>query len=91
MSKPTKAAQELGTEARESFETILTLKPAEIEALIARLCACGTRRIKSTRHPRVVRASAAGACEHWHRIRAQWCRLGERGKTTIRLVDSKFG
>jgi len=37
MSKPTKAAQELGTEARESFETILTLKPAEIEALVARL------------------------------------------------------
>ena len=91
MSKPTKAAQELETEVRESFEAILTLKPAELEALVARLCTCGTRRIKSTRHPRVVRASAAGACEYWHRNRAQWCRLGERGKTTIRLVDSKFG
>jgi hypothetical protein len=92
MSKPTKAAEELGTEVRESFETILSLKPAELEALIARLCACGTRRIKSTRRTRVVaRSCGSGECGRRQRIRAQWCRLGERGRTTIPLVDTKFG
>jgi hypothetical protein len=93
MSKSNKqAAEELGTEVRESFESILTLKPAELEALMARLCACGTRRIKSTRRPRVLaRACGSAECGHRQRIRAQWCRLGERGRTTIRLVDTKFG
>ena len=86
MRKPTKPAEELGTEVRESFESILTLQPAELEALVERLCACGTRRIKSTQHPQVARA-----CGHRQRIRVEWCRLGERGKTTIRHVDTKFG
>jgi len=92
MSKTSKqAAEELGTEVRESFEATLALKPAELEALIARLCACGTRRIKSAQRTRIARVYGAGECGHRHRIRAQWCRLGERGTTTIRLVDSKFG
>jgi hypothetical protein len=92
MSKPNKqASEEPGTEARESFEATLSLKPAEFEALIARLCACGTRRVKSGGRTR--RARECG-----HRVRAQWCRvgdrgwrLGERGKGAIRLVDTKFG
>lgn len=92
MSKPNKqASEELGTEVREAFEATLSLKPAEFEALIARLCACGIRRVKSARRTRTAR-------ECGQRIRAQWCRvgdrgclLGDRGKNTIRLVDTKFG
>lgn len=75
---------QIGTEMRESFDATLALKPAEIEALIARLCACGTRRVKSIGPSRM-------ATECGRRIRAEWCRLGDRGASTLRLVDTKFG
>jgi len=88
--KNKQAAEELGTGVRDSFESTLTLKPAELEALIARLCACGTRRVKSIARTRVARACGAGECGQQHRVRAEWCRLGDRGRT-IRLVDTKFG
>jgi hypothetical protein len=62
----------------------LSLKPAELEAVIARLCTCGMRRVKSNRPQRV-----AGPCAE--RSRAEWCRLGARVTPGTRYVDTRFG
>jgi hypothetical protein len=67
----------------EEFAADLTLKPAELEAVIARLCACGTRRIKSGAPKRKSVCCA-------RRLREDWCRLGNR-VSTLQYVDSRFG
>ncbi|MBV8877635.1 MAG: hypothetical protein JO158_07975 [Gammaproteobacteria bacterium] len=85
MSRANKeASEESATVPGESFDVALRLKPAELEALIARLCACGTRRVKSAA-PRGPGSRCAG------RPRVQWCRLGERGAGAGRYADSRFG
>jgi len=85
MSRANKqGAEEAATEARESFDVALSLKPAELEELIARLCACGTRRVKPSGLTRVAR-------ECGRRVSTEWCRVGDRASRTIRLVDTKFG
>jgi hypothetical protein len=67
----------------DEFGAELTLKPAELEAVMARLCACGTRRIRSGRPRR-----KAVRCAR--RLREDWCRLGDRA-STLPYVDSRFG
>jgi hypothetical protein len=70
---------------RRADNLALSLEPAEFEALIYRLCSCGTLRIEpgSPRPPRRRRC---------HRPRPLvWCRLGERGATGITVVESKLG
>jgi hypothetical protein len=67
----------------DGFAADLTLKPAELEAVIARLCACGTRRIRSG----APRRKAIGCAR---RLREDWCRLGDR-VSNPRYVDSRFG
>jgi hypothetical protein len=61
------------------------LEPAEFEALVYRMCSCGILRIEpgSTRPPRGRRCR--------RRRPLVWCRLGDRGATGIRLVETKFG
>jgi hypothetical protein len=67
----------------DGFAADLTLKPAELEAVIARLCACGTRRVTSgAPRRRAVRCA--------RRLREDWCRLGDR-VGTVQYVDSRFG
>ncbi len=61
----------------------LTLKPAELEALLARLCSCCTGRIKSN-EPRPTRTRCTRG------LRADWCRLGARAAGGA-YVDSRFG
>jgi hypothetical protein len=85
MSRTNKEAiEESATVPGDSLDVALRLKPAELEALIARLCACGTRRAKSAA-PRRLSSHCAG------RARVQWCRLGARGSSTVPYVDSRFG
>ncbi len=61
----------------------LTLKPAELEALLTRMCSCRTGRINSN-EPRPVRTRCARG------LRADWCRLGARAADTG-YADSRFG
>lgn len=77
-------AEELATQPGETWDVALTLKPAELEEIIARLCACGTRRIQAKRPTRCVRQCAG-------RPRAEWCRLGERAAAGARYVETRFG
>lgn len=68
----------------DAFAADLTLKPAELEAVIARLCTCSTRRIKSG-EPRRSTVRCA------RRLRADWCRLGDHAASTLQFIDSRFG
>jgi len=68
----------------EPLDAVLTLKPAELEALIDGLCSCSTRRAKSN-EPRNLRA---GCCQ---RARTEWCQLGERVAGSMQYIDTKFG
>jgi hypothetical protein len=67
----------------DQFAADLTLKPAELEAVVARLCACGTRRIKCGA-PRRTAMRCVG------RGREDWCRFGDR-VSSPQYVDSRFG
>ena len=64
----------------------LTLKPAELEAVIARLCACGPRHIKSG----APRRKAVRCARRLRGLRGDWCRLGDR-VSALQYVDSRFG
>ena len=66
-----------------SNEFSLGLKPAELEALLERLCSCSTLRISGTG-----RAPSGARC--LHRTRREWCRMGERGVDGKR-VETRFG
>jgi hypothetical protein len=68
----------------EPLDAVLTLKPAELEALIDRLCSCSTRRAKSN-EPRNLRAGCR------QRARTAWCQLGERVAGSMQYIDTKFG
>jgi hypothetical protein len=61
----------------------LTLSQAELEALIAHLCACSARRVKSNKS-RTLRTHCA------RRQRAGWCRLGERAAGSSAYVETRF-
>lgn len=76
--------QEVATQPGEAWDVALTLQPAELEEIITRLCACGTRRIEAERPPRAVRQCAG-------RLRAEWCRLGERATAGTQYVETRFG
>jgi len=67
----------------ESNEFSLGLKPAELEALLERLCSCSTLRIDASQ-----RALRRGRCPR--RIPSQWCRLGKRGIGGER-IETRFG
>jgi len=60
----------------------LGLNPAELEALLERLCSCSAARM-----PGSVRTHDSQRCPH--RVR-QWCRLGKRGAGGER-VETRFG
>jgi hypothetical protein len=69
---------------RGPSEIGLTLSQAELEALIAHLCACSTRRVKSN-ESRSLRTHCA------RRLRTEWCRLGERAAGSGAYVETRFG
>ena len=73
-----------GHPVTEPLDAVLALKPAELEALIDRLCSCSTRRAKSN-EPRKLRA---GCCRS---ARTEWCQLGERIAASTHYIDTKFG
>lgn len=75
---------EIGHPVTEPLDAVLALKPAELEALIDRLCSCSTRRAKSN-EPRKPRGGCCG------RARTEWCQLGERVAGSTHYIDSKFG
>jgi hypothetical protein len=68
----------------ECFDVALSLKPAELEALIARLCSCGIRRVKANAARSVRRRCV-------RRLRAEWCRLGERAAGSSPYVETRLG
>jgi hypothetical protein len=61
----------------------LELNPAELEALLERLCSCSTLRSKHR-----VREHHGERCPHG--VRTQWCQLGQRGAGGER-VETRFG
>jgi hypothetical protein len=61
----------------------LGLKPAELEALLERLCCCSTLRLGDSG-----RARSDERCPH--RVRKEWCRIGERRADSTR-VETRFG
>ena len=62
----------------------LSLSPAELEALVAHLCACSTRRVKSNESRRL-RTQCART------LRAEWCRLGQRAAGNQAYAETRFG
>jgi hypothetical protein len=66
-----------------SSDFSLALKPAELDALLERLCSCSTLRVNSS-----LRARYGQRCPHG--VRTQWCRLGERGVGGER-AETRFG
>lgn len=66
-----------------STDFSLGLKPAELEALLERLCSCGILRAK---HDDRTRSGVRCAL----RVRTQWCQMGERGPRGER-VETRFG
>ena len=66
-----------------SNEFSLGLKPAELEALLERLCSCSTLRVRGAGRTRSPQRCL-------HRLRKDWCRMGERGADRER-VESRFG
>ena len=75
---------DIGHPVTEPLDAVLTLKPAELEALIDGLCSCSTRHAKSN-EPRNLQA---GCCQ---RARTEWCQLGERVAGSMQYIDTKFG
>lgn len=69
---------------RESHELNLTLEPSELEALLARMLSCSTRRASSNR-PRRSRTSCR------RRTGSEWCRYGERTAGGERYLATKYG
>ncbi|MBV8402774.1 MAG: hypothetical protein JO203_01155 [Gammaproteobacteria bacterium] len=86
MSRAPKAAlQEIGQPVvHDPCDLLLTLKPAELEELLVRLCSCSTRRLRS-REPR----HAGRRCRRGGP--AQWCRLGARATGPAGYADTRFG
>lgn len=70
-------------QARQAAVVSFGLEPAELIALIERLCSCSTLRIEPGSRRRRRRAP--------HPSRVQWCRLGERVAGSQRVVTTKFG
>ena len=68
----------------------LTLSPAELEALLERLCCCGTlrARLAAPRLTSAPRCVAGRGCTR--RARDQWCRAGAR-VTAGQRAETKFG
>ncbi len=85
MAAPTKLAPDQNEPpvVPESSHAGLWLTPAEFEALVERLCSCGTLRA-ITGAPR----RATAGCHR--RARREWCRLGERGGGGKR-TETRFG
>jgi len=68
----------------EPLDAVLTLKPAELEALIDGLCSCSTRRAKSNES-----RNLQVCC--YQTARTEWCQLGERVAGSMQYIDTKFG
>jgi hypothetical protein len=84
MARESKTTPAVGHPVTEPLNAVLALKPAELEALIDRLCSCSTRRVKSDES----RKQRAGCCR-W--VRTEWCQLGERVAGSTHYIDTKFG
>jgi hypothetical protein len=82
-----KSQQKLGTQSgyRQSDNLTFGLEPAEFEALIYRLCSCGTLRIDPGSPRPLRRRCCRRPCP------LVWCRRGERGATGVRAVETRFG
>ncbi|HVN43817.1 MAG TPA: hypothetical protein VMT66_01100 [Steroidobacteraceae bacterium] len=78
----TATTPDLGQSVRDHCDLLLTLKPAELEALLLRLCACSTRRVRSGEPRRAPRRCRG-------RVATEWCRLGARA--TAGYVGTRFG
>ena len=70
--------------AREPREASLTLETPELEALLARMFACGARHARSSEPRR-------GRTQCRKRTGTEWCRLGERTAGGERCIESKLG
>ena len=68
----------------------LTLSPAELEALLERLCSCGMLRAKpgAPRRPAAPRRSARRCTRQ---ARDEWCRAGARASGAGNRAETKFG
>ena len=76
--------------ALEPCAPALTLSPAELEALLQRLCCCGTRRATSAvRRLPAAPHRAARACAR--RSPDEWCRVGERATAAGPRAETRFG
>jgi hypothetical protein len=76
--------------AHEPGVSGLALSPAELEALLERLCSCGTLRAKpaAPRRPATPRRSARRCVR---RARDEWCRAGARAPVVGHRAETKFG
>jgi len=68
----------------------LTLSPAELEALLERLCSCGTLRAEPAA-PRHATAPWRSARHSPRRARDEWCRTGARASVGCNRAETKFG
>jgi hypothetical protein len=60
------------------------LSQAELEALMAHLCTCSIRRVKSNESKSLPTHCA-------RRLRAHWCQLGERAAGGRGYLETRFG
>jgi len=70
--------------AGQPCEVGLSLEPSELEALLARMLLCSTRRARSSEPRR-----SLTPCRK--KTGAEWCRLGERAAGGERCVETRFG
>jgi hypothetical protein len=70
---------------RPAGEVSLGLEPAELDALVERLCLCSTLRIESGGYKVPRRRRCRPASKFW------WCRLGHRATAARGVVETKFG
>ena len=76
--------------ALEPRATALTLSPAELEALLERLCSCGALLVTRAAL-RLGAAPQRSARRCARRARNEWCRAGERATVAGNRAETKFG
>jgi hypothetical protein len=76
--------------ALEPRAPALTLSPAELEALVERLCSCGTLRAEPLA-PRHAATQWRSARHCARRAPDEWCRAGARASVDGNRAETKFG
>ena len=73
----------------EPCRVSLTLEPSELEALLARMLSCSTRRARSNEPRRSPTRCSPTRSRQGNG--AAWCRVGARAAIGERCVETKFG